>query len=86
MDDGLQYRQIIGGMMSARADLRGRKPQPEVVVKLELDDDEEKIVKELLGTPGLEFKITAIDSSDGVSIELHIRVKQPKAAVSMPRH
>ena len=71
--DQLHYRQIVGGMMETKGELKGRRAQPEVVVKLELSDDEEKIVQELLGTPGLEFKVVAVDSPDGAKIALHIR-------------
>jgi hypothetical protein len=74
--DQLHYRQILGGMLQTKGEIRSRKPQPEVVVKLNVDDNEAKVIKELLGTESLVFKIVAVDSPDGTSIALHIRLKQ----------
>lgn len=76
--DQLTYRQILGGLMEAKGEIRSRKPQPEVVVKLDLAEGEAEIIKGLLGNPNLEFKVSAIDSANGVTINMHIRLKQPK--------
>lgn len=73
--DQLGYRQILGALVETRGDIRSRKPQPEVIVKLDVSDDDAKIIKELLDTPGLEFKVVAVDSPDGTSIAMHIRLK-----------
>lgn len=82
----MNYRQILGGLMETRGEMRVRKPQPEVVVKLQLAEGEEDVVRGLLGNPNLEFKVVAVTTSDGITIELRVRVKHAPAAESMPKH
>jgi hypothetical protein len=76
--NGLTYREVIGQITTVRGEVRSRRPQPHVVVKLALQEDDEQVLRELLGTPGLEFKIVAVAASNDAGIELHIRPKRPQ--------
>jgi hypothetical protein len=71
---GMNYREVTGALIQVRNEVRTRKPQPEVVVVIDgLTDLQKDTIAELLRNPNLEFKITAVDSSDGKDIQLHIR-------------
>jgi len=77
-EHGLHYREITGGLIQTRAEVQSRKPQPDVIVVIDMtDEDDIKIIKELLGTPSLVFKVTAIDTMDGINITMHIKLKHP---------